>query len=101
MREEKAQLQIRAREAQLFVNKCIKEWDGNGDLCKLHEVMELPCARKTFEESHIRADSKRLGAPMGNKTMFVMTPQHPVRSFMIKIVEHPAFDVSMLLVIIY
>ena len=106
MRQESEEVAIRAREAQLFVNRIVDRWEANGcegDVCALHEVLELDCALKTFQDSHIVEGKTRFGYALGNTTMGCcsFTPAHPFRKFCIQIVEHAAFDITILLVIIY
>ena len=95
--------QIRAREAQLFVNKCLLKWEqrgSKGNLCALSEVVELPCARMTFENSHIVENMTRCGGLISNKSLGIL-PTNPIRHMFIRLVENPAFDMVILLVIIY
>jgi len=121
MKNDKNDRQRRSREAQLFVNQQEKEWEKrgrSGNLCTLSQVMELGCARKTFEESTVAIwapiedgdedekvwigdDIKRCGSPLTNKTCFCLGPDNCFRQCMVTLVENPVFDFFILLVIIY
>ena len=120
MKDGKNERQRRSREAQLFVNQQEKEWEKrgrSGNLCTLSQVMELACARKTFEESTVAIwelkedeedkkvwigdDIKRCGSPLTNKTCFCLGPDNCFRQCMVTLVENPFFDFFILLVIIY